>query len=55
MAWRPPTMRVSASSTENGLLKARLEARGFIVEGVFPMVRTIARPGAFGLEMALTF
>jgi anti-sigma regulatory factor (Ser/Thr protein kinase) len=26
-----------------------------IIQGVFPMVRTIARPGAFGLEMALTF
>ena len=32
--------------------------RGFgvpIIQGVFPMVRTIARPGEFGLEMALTF
>jgi anti-sigma regulatory factor (Ser/Thr protein kinase) len=26
-----------------------------IIQGVFPMVRTIARPGEFGLEMALTF
>jgi len=26
-----------------------------IIQGVFPMVRTIARPGKFGLEMALTF
>lgn len=26
-----------------------------IIQGVFPMVRIIARPGAFGLEMALTF
>lgn len=32
--------------------------RGFglpIIQGVFPMVRTIGRPGEFGLEMALTF
>lgn len=26
-----------------------------IIQGVFPIVRTIARPGEFGLEMALTF
>jgi anti-sigma regulatory factor (Ser/Thr protein kinase) len=26
-----------------------------IIQGVFPMVRTIERPGRFGLEMALTF
>lgn len=26
-----------------------------IIQGVFPMVRTITRPGEFGLEMALTF
>lgn len=26
-----------------------------IIQAVFPMVRTIARPGEFGLEMALTF
>jgi anti-sigma regulatory factor (Ser/Thr protein kinase) len=26
-----------------------------IIQSVFPMVRTIARPGEFGLEMALTF
>jgi anti-sigma regulatory factor (Ser/Thr protein kinase) len=26
-----------------------------IIQGVFPMVRTIARPGEFGLEMTLTF
>lgn len=26
-----------------------------IIQGVFPMVRTITRPGQFGLEMALTF
>lgn len=26
-----------------------------IIQGVFPVVRTIVRPGAFGLEMALTF
>jgi anti-sigma regulatory factor (Ser/Thr protein kinase) len=26
-----------------------------IIQRVFPMVRTIARPGEFGLEMALTF
>jgi len=26
-----------------------------IIQGVFPVVRTIARPGQFGLEMALTF
>ncbi len=26
-----------------------------IIQGVFPMVRTIARPGEFGIEMALTF
>jgi hypothetical protein len=26
-----------------------------IIEGVFPMVRTIGRPGDFGVEMALTF
>jgi anti-sigma regulatory factor (Ser/Thr protein kinase) len=26
-----------------------------IIQGVFPMVRTIARPGEFGVEMALNF
>jgi anti-sigma regulatory factor (Ser/Thr protein kinase) len=26
-----------------------------IIKSVFPMVRTIARPGVFGLEMSLTF
>lgn len=26
-----------------------------IIQSVFPMVRTIARPGEFGIEMALTF
>jgi anti-sigma regulatory factor (Ser/Thr protein kinase) len=26
-----------------------------IIQGVFPTVRTIARPGEFGLEMTLTF
>jgi anti-sigma regulatory factor (Ser/Thr protein kinase) len=26
-----------------------------IIQGVFPMVRTIARPGEFGIEMGLTF
>lgn len=26
-----------------------------IIQSVFPIVRTIARPGEFGLEMALTF
>lgn len=26
-----------------------------IIQGVFPVVRTIVRPGEFGLEMALTF
>jgi anti-sigma regulatory factor (Ser/Thr protein kinase) len=37
---------------------AAIPASGFgipIIQGVFPIVRTIARPGEFGLEMTLTF
>jgi anti-sigma regulatory factor (Ser/Thr protein kinase) len=49
---RVPTPEWSPTDIE------RLPESGFgisIIQGVFPQVRTIVRPGEFGLEMALTF
>jgi anti-sigma regulatory factor (Ser/Thr protein kinase) len=50
----PPTPRPAWSADD--ITTAPESGFGIsIIQGVFPMVRTIARPGEFGLEMALTF
>ena len=49
----PQTPQAEWSANET----AAIPEGGFgisIIQGVFPMVRTITRPGEFGLEMALT-